>query len=86
MTTIASGDPQITLLEEPQAAFYNWIYAQGPAWESRVRAGQTILVCDIGGGTTEAAVISLNGIVVAKSVRVAGNRMDDAIASYIKRK
>ena len=44
------------------------------------------LVVDIGGGTTEAAVISMYGIVVSQSVRVAGNKMDDAIAAYIKRK
>lgn len=44
------------------------------------------MIIDIGGGTAEVAVISLNGIVVAKSIRVGGNRFDDAIANYIKRK
>lgn len=44
------------------------------------------LVVDIGGGTTEAAVISMYGIVVSRSVRVAGNRIDEAIASFVKRK
>lgn len=44
------------------------------------------LVVDIGGGTTEAAVISMYGIVVSRSVRVAGNKIDEAIVSYIKRK
>ncbi len=44
------------------------------------------LVIDIGGGTTEVAVISLNDIVVSTSVRVGGNRFDEAIAAYIKRK
>lgn len=44
------------------------------------------MVIDIGGGTTEVAVISLNGIVVARSIRVGGNKFDDAIANYIKRK
>ncbi len=44
------------------------------------------MIIDIGGGTTEVAVISLNGIVVAKSIRVGGNRFDDAIGNYIKRK
>jgi rod shape-determining protein MreB len=43
------------------------------------------MIVDIGGGTTEVAVISLAGIVFSKSIRVAGNKMDDAIASYIKR-
>lgn len=44
------------------------------------------MVIDIGGGTTEVAVISLGGIVVSKSVRVAGDEMDNAIAQHIKRK
>ncbi len=44
------------------------------------------MVIDIGGGTTEVAVISLNGIVVARSLRVGGNRFDEAISHYIRRK
>jgi rod shape-determining protein MreB len=44
------------------------------------------MVIDIGGGTTEVAVISLNGIVVARSIRVGGNKFDESIANYIKRK
>jgi rod shape-determining protein MreB len=44
------------------------------------------LIVNIGGGTTEVAVIALNGIVVVNSVRVGGNKIDDAIATYIKRK
>jgi rod shape-determining protein MreB len=44
------------------------------------------MIVDIGGGTTDVAVISLNGIVYSRSLRVAGNRMDEAIAEYVKRK
>jgi rod shape-determining protein MreB and related proteins len=44
------------------------------------------MIIDIGGGTTEIAVIALGGIVVSQSVRVAGNRFDEAIANYIRRK
>ena len=44
------------------------------------------MVVDIGGGTTEVAVISLAGIVYSKSVRVAGDKMDEAILQYIKHK
>ncbi len=44
------------------------------------------MIIDIGGGTTEVAVISLNGIVVARSIRMGGNRFDEAISNYIKRK
>src|SRR4030042_521689 len=43
------------------------------------------MIVDIGGGTTEVAVISLAGIVYSRSIRVAGNKMDDAIMQYIKR-
>ena len=44
------------------------------------------MVVDIGGGTTDVAVISLSGIVYSRSVRVAGNEMDDAVMQYLKRK
>ena len=44
------------------------------------------LIIDIGGGTTEVAVIALNGIVESNSIRVGGNKLDEAIATYIKRK
>ncbi|HVC34628.1 MAG TPA: rod shape-determining protein [Chloroflexota bacterium] len=76
--TLQAGARAAYLIEEPLAA------AIGAKIPIHIPSGNMII--DIGGGTTEAAVISLNGIVVAKSVRVAGNRLDDAIASYIKRK
>src|SRR2546421_7090315 len=69
---------QAWLIDEPLAAA---IGAGLPIAEPRGNA-----VCDIGGGTTEIAVISLSGMVVAHSIRVGGNRIDDAIASYMKRK
>ncbi|BBP91235.1 hypothetical protein BsIDN1_48530 [Bacillus safensis] len=43
------------------------------------------MVVDIGGGTTEVAIISLGGIVTSQSIRVAGDEMDDAISSYIRK-
>jgi rod shape-determining protein MreB len=51
-----------------------------------VHAPQGHMIVDIGGGRTEAAVISMYGIVVTESVRVAGDRLDDAIAAYVKRR
>ncbi len=51
-----------------------------------VHAPQGHMIVDIGGGRTEAAVISMYGIVVSESVRVAGDRLDDAIVSYVKRR
>lgn len=76
--TLEAGAGAAYLIQEPLAA------AIGAKVPIHVPSGNMII--DIGGGTTEAAVISLNGIVVSKSVRVAGNRLDDAIANYIKRK
>ncbi len=66
------------LVPEPLAAA---IGAQIP-----IGAPSGNMIVDIGGGRTEAAVISMYGIVVSESVRIAGDRMDDAIAAYIKRR
>ena len=49
----------ITLLEEPQAAFYCWIVSHQDRWQREVRAGELILVCDIGGGTTDFSLITV---------------------------
>lgn len=75
---ISAGARQAWLIDEPLAAA---IGAGLPIAEPRGNA-----ICDIGGGTTEMAVISLSGMVVAHSIRVGGNRIDDAIASFMKRK
>ena len=72
-----AGASRVDLIEEPMAAA---IGAGLPIEE----ASGTMLV-DIGGGTTEVAVISLGGIVVSTSIRVAGDEMDEAITAYIKR-
>src|SRR5262249_26223682 len=52
-----AGLPRVGLIEEPQAAFYAWIHAQGDDWERAVQPGQKILVCDIGGGTSDFTLI-----------------------------
>jgi rod shape-determining protein MreB and related proteins len=74
----SAGAREVHLIEEPMAAA---IGAGLPVTEPTAN-----MIVDIGGGTTEVAVISLAGIVYAKSVRVAGDKMDDAILQYIKRK
>lgn len=74
----SAGAREVFLIEEPMAAA---IGADMPITEPTAN-----MVIDIGGGTTEVAVISLAGIVYAKSVRVAGDKMDAAILQYIKRK
>jgi rod shape-determining protein MreB and related proteins len=75
---ISAGARQAWLIDEPLAAA---IGAGLPISEPRGNA-----ICDVGGGTTEIAVISLSGMVVAHSIRVGGNRIDDAITTYMKRK
>jgi rod shape-determining protein MreB len=74
----SAGAREVYLIEEPMAAA---IGSNLPITEPTAN-----MIVDIGGGTTEVAVISLSGIVYAKSVRVAGDKMDDAILQYIKRK
>jgi rod shape-determining protein MreB len=73
----SAGAREVYLIEEPMAAA---IGAGLPITEPTAN-----MVVDIGGGTTEVAVISLAGIVYCKSVRVAGDKMDDAILQHIKR-
>jgi rod shape-determining protein MreB and related proteins len=74
----SAGASEVYLIEEPMAAA---IGAGLPITEPRSN-----MVVDIGGGTTEVSVISLGGIVYSKSVRVAGDRMDESIVQYINRK
>jgi len=74
----AAGSREVHLVEEPMAA------AIGAGLPIRDPSGNMIV--DIGGGTTEVAVISLAGIVLSESIRIAGDRMDEDIVQYIKRK
>jgi rod shape-determining protein MreB len=74
----AAGASEVFLIEEPMAA------AIGAGLPITKPVGN--MVVDIGGGTTEVAVISLAGIVFSKSVRVAGDKMDEAILHYLKRR
>jgi rod shape-determining protein MreB len=75
--TIAAGARQAYLIEEPMAA------AIGAGLPVSEPTGNMIV--DIGGGTTEVAVISLGGIVVSQSIRVGGDELDEAIVNYVKR-
>ncbi|MFO8058344.1 MAG: rod shape-determining protein [bacterium] len=74
----SAGAREVHLLEEPMAG------AIGSGLPISEPSGNMIV--DIGGGTTEVAVISLAGIVFSQSVRIAGDKMDEAIVTYIKRK
>ncbi|MBU4556864.1 MAG: rod shape-determining protein [Actinobacteria bacterium] len=75
--TMQAGARQAYLIEEPMAA------AIGAGLPIQEPTGN--MVVDIGGGTTEVAVISLGGIVVAQSIRIAGDEFDDAIIAHVKR-
>jgi rod shape-determining protein MreB len=73
-----AGAREVYLIEEPMAA------AIGAGLPVQEPIGSMIV--DIGGGTTEVAVISLSGIVYSQSVRIAGDEMDEAVTQYLKRK
>ena len=76
--TLSAGARNAYLIDEPLAAA---IGAEIP-----IAAPSGSMIVDIGGGATEAAVISLGGVVVHKSARVAGNKIDEAIAYYVRKK
>jgi len=73
----AAGARRVHLIEEPMAA------AIGAGLPVTEPTGS--MVVDIGGGTTEVAILSLGGIVYARSIRVGGNKMDEAIINYVRR-
>ena len=88
----AAGLERVTLLEEPQAAFYAWLAAQGDAWRQVVRVGDIILVCDVGGGTTDFTLIAvtdqggdltLTRLAVGEHILLGGDNMDLALAHAV---
>ena len=76
-SAIGAGAREVRLIEEPMAA------AIGAGL--RVEEANGSMVVDIGGGTTEIAIISLNGVVYSNSVRIAGDRFDESIVNYVRR-
>jgi molecular chaperone DnaK (HSP70) len=85
----AAGLENLTLLEEPQAAFYAWIEASREQWRKQVEVGDVVLVCDIGGGTTdltliavgeEAGNLALTRVAVGDHILLGGDNMDLALA------
>ena len=90
-----AGLKNITLLEEPQAAFYAWIDKCGDKWRKKISVGDMILVCDIGGGTTDYSLIQVsdeNGelilerIAVGNHLLVGGDNMDIALSHILSRR
>jgi hypothetical protein len=85
----AAGFENVTLLEEPQAAFYAWIDANGDKWRKQVEVGDTVLVCDVGGGTTDLTLIAISEdagqlavtrVAVGDHILLGGDNMDLALA------
>jgi len=93
LTVVAAreaGFAKITLLEEPQAAFYAYLAARGDAWRKDLKPGDVVLVCDIGGGTTDFSLIEiteedgalgLERIAVGDHILLGGDNMDLALAA-----
>jgi rod shape-determining protein MreB len=77
-SALSAGAREVFLIEEPMAA------AIGAGLDVTAPTGN--MVVDVGGGTTDVAVISLSGIVTSKSIRTGGDKMDEAIINYVKRK
>ena len=77
-SALSAGAREVKLIEEPMAA------AIGAGLQVEEASG--CMVVDIGGGTTEIAIISLNGVVYRDSIRIGGDRFDEAIVSYVRRK
>jgi molecular chaperone DnaK (HSP70) len=90
-----AGLERVTLLEEPQAAFYCWIVAHKDDWQKEVRAGELILVCDIGGGTTDFSLITVvetptgpgfRRVAVGDHLMLGGDNIDLALAHHVEGK
>ena len=85
----------VTLLEEPQAAFYAWLASQGDGWRQRISVGDLVLVCDVGGGTTDFSLISvseekgelaLKRVAVGDHILLGGDNMDLALARLLQQR
>ncbi len=88
-----AGLTRVTLLEEPQAAFYAWLVTHTDSWQSQLTAGNSILVCDIGGGTTDFSLIAvtegktqlqLERVTVGDHLLLGGDNMDIALARQVE--
>lgn len=87
------GNP--TLLEEPQAALYSWIQGSGGRWRKQVKAGDIVLVVDVGGGTSDFSLIAIleregnlepHRVAVGDHILLGGDNMDLALAHLVARK
>ena len=90
-----AGIEKPVLLEEPQAAFYCWIVTHQDVWQREVRAGELILVCDVGGGTTDFSLITVvetpsgpgfRRVAVGDHLMLGGDNVDLALAHRVEQK
>ena len=91
-----AGLQRLVLLEEPQAAFYAWIAAHPQEWQQAVQPGQKILICDIGGGTSDFTLLRVRAgsdgrvqfhrVAVGEHLILGGDNLDLALAHYIEGK
>ncbi len=88
-----AGLPRVTLLEEPQAAFYAWIGAHADDWETRLRPHRLALVIDVGGGTTDFSLVrirpdgdrlALERLAVGDHILLGGDNVDVALARLLE--
>lgn len=93
--TQKAGLKKLTLLEEPQAALYSWIAKHETDWRNNISKGELILVCDVGGGTTDFSLVcvgeengqlKLERISVGKHLLLGGDNMDHALAYFLMKK
>jgi len=94
----SAGLNRVVLIEEPQAAFYAWVYRHQHDWETLVEPGQKILVCDIGGGTSdftlirvrksgeEGGKVQFHRIAVGEHLILGGDNLDLALAKHIEQR
>jgi Hsp70 protein len=90
---LAAGLPaSLILLEEPQAAVYSWLTTLGDRWRRVLKVGETLLVCDVGGGTTDLTLVGadqeggelmLRRLAVGNHLLVGGDNMDLALAHFV---
>ncbi len=90
---LAAGLPHdLVLLEEPQAAVYAWLADRGQQWRKALKLGDTLLVCDVGGGTTDLTLVTvaeesgelvLRRMAVGNHLLVGGDNMDLALAHFV---
>ncbi|MEJ5300105.1 MAG: Hsp70 family protein [Thermodesulforhabdaceae bacterium] len=93
-----AGIPRLVLIEEPLAAFYGWLSKYSHNWQDIIRPGQIVLICDVGGGTTDLTIVALresatgernlqfDRLAVGDHLLLGGDNMDIAIARQAEEK